>query len=185
MILGYTLSGNSSNEAMFFKGDEPSGIVCPQCGTCLNYEYSPLSVDIHPSKKYDISYTHDLRKLFSERFVSFCKEVLNSHETFVPVQAGKMQLFYMIPTRVVEFDVIRRKVRFEKPCVHCGGYEAIAGAHPAFLKDNRIIEPGFFRTDIPFGSGKSKFPLIVVCEEWKNLLASEKFRGIDFGVISN
>lgn len=185
MILGYTLSGQSSNDANFFNGDEPSGVLCPCCGSCLDYNYSPVSIDVKPSKKYDVSYTNDLRVLFSERFVEFCKNVLKAEDYFKPIRAGEKVLYYMVPSRLLDFDYIRRKVRFEGKCPSCNSYETVAGAYPVFLKEQVPIEEGFFRTDIAFASGKSKFPLIIIGTKWKKLLVAQKFRGIDFEEIAD
>lgn len=183
MIIGYTLSGQSSNDADFFDGSELGVVLCPDCGTCLDYSYAPASVDIKPSKKYDVSYTNDLRKLFSERFVEFCRDVLRSDDVFKPVRSSGTVYYYMVPSRTLPFDRVRRKTRIEGVCGQCGGYASVVGAHPAFLMQREPIGPGFFRTDLAFGNAKSKFPLIVIGSEWKALLSAQKFRGIDFGEI--
>ena len=184
MILGHTLSGNSFNDASFFNGDEPAGVLCQSCASCIDYSYSPASIDVKPSKKYDVSCTNDLRNIYSERFFVFCRDVLKADEVFRPLRAGDSVLYYMLPFQTIEFDYVRRKTRFEGACEQCGGYDAVAGAHPAFLKIHEPIGPGFFKTDLAFGSGSAKFPLIIVGSEWKKLLAAQKFRGIDFGDIT-
>lgn len=183
MLLGYVLSAKNCNEGIFFDGSEPPGTLCPKCGTCLDYSYAPATLTIHPSRKYDASYTLDLRKLFSERFVSFCRDVLHAKDEFRLVKSDSMDLFYLYPSRELEFDAERRRTRFENPCDVCGGYGSIVGARPAFLKANNQIGPGFYRSDIAFGSGKSKFPLLFVSQEWKGLLQAEKFRGIEFEAV--
>jgi len=185
MILGYVLSGKSSNEGVFFDGNEPLGVLCPVCGTCLNYDYAPSAIEIHPSKKYDVSYTHDLRCLFSTKFVEFSRDVLRCDEQFRLVRCDFMDLFYMFPSRVLKFDVDRRKTRFENPCGLCGGHESIVGAHPAFLRNHDPLGPGFYRTDIAFASGTSKFPILIVGVEWKRLLDAQRFRGIEFEKITD
>lgn len=180
MILGYVISGNACNEGRFFIGGEPSSLLCPKCGTCMDYRYTPERISIDRSRKYDVSYTHDLRKLFSKTFVSFCRDVLHSDEEFRLVKGDGMDFFYMYPSKVLEFDIERRKTRFEKPCDVCGGYESIVGARPAFLRTRSPIGPGFYRSDIAFSSGTSKFPLFFVSTEWKEHLESQRFRGIEF-----
>lgn len=185
MILGYTISGKSSNDAMFFNGEESKDVLCSICGSCLDYRFSPMSIEVKPSKMYDVSYTHDLRTLFSEKFVDFCKEVLKVDEEFKPISVGGQSLYYMVPNQILEFDFERRKVRFEHKCPLCNGYETVAGAYPVFLKVKEPIKSGFFKTDLAFASGKSKVPLIIVGTEWKALIASQKFRGIDFSEISD
>jgi len=183
MILGYILRQRHSNDANFFDGNEPSGVLCQNCGSCLDYNYYPKFIDINPSKKYDAVYTYDLRELFSESFFVFCRDVLKIGHIFKPIQTRGETLYYMSPTHVLEFDYIRRKTKFEKTCEQCGGYRDIVGATPAFLKNHKPVEAGFFRTDLAFGSGKSKSPLILLSSEWKKLLVSQKFKGIDFGEI--
>ena len=185
MVLGYVLSGKNCNEGLFFNGNEPKGVLCPSCGMCLDYQYTPSTIDVHPSKNYDVSYTHDLRDLFSSKFAAFCKDELRCDDEFKPIKSESKDLFYMFPERVLEFDAKRRKTRFEKPCEVCGGYEAIVGARPAFLRIDEPIGPGFHRSDIAFASGKSKFPLFFVGVAWKKLLAAQKFRGIKFDEITD
>jgi hypothetical protein len=185
MIFGYMLNTNGSNEEYFFNGNEPVGTLCSVCGTCLNYEYGPEVLSIGPSRKYDVSSTLDLRLLFSTRFVQFCQDVLHSEDNFQLVRSQSRDYFYMMPSRVLEFDVQRRKSRFDKPCEKCGGYDSIVGARPVFLKIDKPLGPGFYRSDIPFGSGKSKAPLYFVGAEWAELLATQKFRGIRLDEINS
>jgi hypothetical protein len=185
MILGYTLSGKSSNEAIFFHEKKAQDILCPNCGSCLNYDYCPKSIEIKPSKKYDVAYTHDLRLLYSEGFVEFCRHTLKSNEVFQPIQAGSVNLYYMMPSKILAFDTERRKTTFTKPCGQCGGYESITGAYPAYLKTQDHVGTGFFRTDIGFASLKEKHPLIVIGVRWKELIAAQKFRGFSFEAINS
>lgn len=180
MNLAHTLSGNSSNNANFFGADVSPGVLCPQCGSCLNYEYSPPLLKINPSKKYDVSYTRDLRQLYSERFVKFCREELLSDDVFIPVDVGWGAYYYMMPKRIVAFDWKRRNSMFTDACSLCGSYREIVGAYPAYLHIDEPLGPGFYRTDLAFGSGESKAPLILVGTEWKLALELEKFRGIVF-----
>lgn len=184
MILGYVMKANSSNDGNFFDGSEGDDVLCPNCGSCLNYDYFPKSIDIKPSKKYDVSYTNDLRLLFSRRFVEFCTNILGADELFRKVNVQGQELFYMIPKRVLEFDVERRKTRFENPCSICGGYESIVGAKPAFLKITEPIKNGFFRSDVAFASGKHKAPLFFVSVDWMKQLSLQKFRGIEFSEVT-
>lgn len=185
MSIGYVFKSKSCNHGVFFDGGEPAGVLCPVCGTCKDYNYAPGYIDIHPSKRYDVSYTHDLRLLFSSRFVDFCLDYSFVEDRFYPVKTSGSDLYYMIPSRVLEFDVERRKTAFNSLCGVCGGYESIVGARPAFLKKGEVIGQGFYRSDVAFASGKSKFPLFFIGEDWRNSLASEKFSGIDFDEISD
>lgn len=184
MKLGYVIAGKTSNDAAFFNGQEPAGTLCPVCGTCLNYAYAPRSMDVSRSKRYDVAYTHDLRLVFSERFAKYARDILKCDEEFVRITSATGDLFYFVPERVVPFDTGRRKTAFDQPCLSCGGYLSIVGARPAFLKVPQRLGSGFFRSNVPFGTGRSKFPLYFVSEEWKQLLVAEKFRGIEFEPVS-
>jgi hypothetical protein len=178
MKLGYSLNGNASNDGIFFDGSVPRGVLCPSCGSCLDYEYAPAKIKIHPSKKYDVSYSHDTRHLFSKRFVTYCSEVLGSLESFKKIDANSTELYYMNPQQIVQFDVERSKTRFVKPCALCGGYESIVGAVPSYLQQQTALGPGFYRSHLAFGSAQSKSPIFFVSVEWGDLLASQKFRGL-------
>lgn len=80
-----------------------------------------------------------------------------------------MVLYYMMPEEILAFDAVRRKVSFEGPCPLCGGYESITGAYPVFLKSPQPMGPGFYRSDIPFASGKAKHPLLTVIAAMKGV----------------
>lgn len=185
MVLGYRLGGGSSNDAEFFDGSEPEGTLCPACKCCINEHYVPKFLDVSKSKKYDVAYTHDLHTVFSERFVSFCKDVLKSDDTFTPIKTPHSTLYYMVPKRILAFDAVRRKTKFGKICPVCGQCEEITGAFPVYLKSKKTLEPHFYRTDLSFAHSKSKNFLILVCAEWKILLAAEKFRGLTFDAIAD
>jgi hypothetical protein len=180
MVIGYAILGNSSNDGSFFYEKTPDGVLCPACGTCQNYSYAPTSIDISKSNKYDVSYTHDLRKLFSQRSTDYVRNELRAENEFIPIQTHSSVYFYMFPQPVIRFDVERRKTKFVNHCDTCGGYESIVGAYPGYYQISEPVGPGFYRSDIAFSSGSSKFPMFVVGEKWKEKLESQKFRGITF-----
>ena len=185
MNLGFCLSGNVSNDGSFFDERTPDGVICEECGTCLDLNYYPEYIEIHRSKKYDISYTHDLRTLYSENFVQFCRDELRCNEDFIKISTGHFNYYYMVPNSIVEFDSVRRETKFVGPCKSCGGFRDIAGAHPVFLKECAQLGNGFFRTNIHFASGKSKHFLTLTSVEWAEKLKGQKFRGLSLEAISS
>lgn len=176
-MIAYILRGHDNNA--YFFSDDSKGITCEACGTCLDYGYVPREIDMQPSKKYDVSTTYDGRMLYSAAFVDFCKTELQLGEEFIPISCGSGTFYYMFPARIIRFDVTRRHTRFLNACNKCGGYESIVGATPAFLDANLPIGHGFFRTDIAFGSGKEKFPLILIDPENKEKMQTKCFRGLE------
>jgi hypothetical protein len=185
MIQGFKLDGGSSNDAEFFDGSEPEDTLCLRCKCCINEHYVPKFLDVSKSKKYDVAYTHDLHAVFSERFVSFCKDVLNSDDVFTPIKTPHSTLYYMIPKRILSFDAEKGKVKFGNTCPTCGQCEEIIGANPVYLISKEPLGPHFYRTDLSFSGRKNKHPLILVCTEWKTILAAEKFRGLTFDAIAD
>ncbi len=54
-----------------------------------------------------------------------------------------------------------------------------------FIKDITLpITSGFYRTDIEFGSGREKFPLIVIGTKTAEIVRKEKMKGMDFIEVS-
>lgn len=177
MIIGYRLGGNASNDGVFFK-DAPEGILCPNCGTCLDPNYYPQEIEIHRSKKYDVGYTWDLRTLFSQKFVDFCKNEFDFDMSKNKIKSPTGDLFYYLPDEKVEFDAEERKTKFLNQCLECGNFEEVIGATPVFLKDRSIIESGIFRTDLEFASRSSKSPMLIIGVNWYKKLKKENFRGL-------
>ena len=78
----------------------------------------------------------------------------------------------------IDFDVDRRNTRFLEFNEICNEYNEVVGATPVCLKENRQIEIGFYRTNIEFGRGYAKSPLILVDSETFKLIKKEKFKGL-------
>ncbi len=180
MLVGFTLNGNSSNEAEFFDGTEPESTLCRECGTCLNPEYVPQQLAIVKSQRYDISYTHDLRTIFSEKMMAFLRDELGCRDAFRQIKTSWDDHYYVFPSAIVPFDTVARKTRFISPCLTCGGYSEVIGARPAFIQVSKPLGIGLFRSDIQFASYKAKHPLLFVGREWMERIQEQKFRGVAF-----
>jgi hypothetical protein len=161
----------------YFLESAPEGVLCPQCGTCLDYTYSPdILWGDEPLKKYDVSYTYDSRMVVSERFI----DINNLHgnpDVFIKSLNTSPILYYIIPNRIIQFDFEKRKTAFERSCGKCGGFESVTGATPAYLKGGGLPSRGFFRTDLAFGSGRNKFPLIIVDNDTALSFEAQKITG--------
>lgn len=179
MIIGYILSGHD-NGALFFD-NAPEGVLCPKCSSCLDWSYVPERVKLHPSKRYDFSYTWDGRILVSPRFREFSVENrLEGSERFIHISKNPELYYFRGPKEQIEFDVERRETQFSERCTACGSYEYVVGALPGFTKLKRLNQPVFYRTDVMFGDGSRKNCLVAVNPEVKRLLTVQKFRGLAF-----
>ena len=88
------------------------------------------------------------------------------------------------PARVLEYDAQRRGTRFMEYCSVCGQHESVVGANPVFLRNVRgPIGDGFYRTDLEFGSGREKHPLVIMGLATYPLLLKEKLKGVELSPI--
>ena len=176
----YRVSGNASNGAWFFDEDTtPDGVLCRQCGSCINERYVPRLLKIHVSKKYDISYTNDLQMIVSEKFLS-ALESCGITNVSRPVQTDLGTMYQLVVNDYAIFDSERRKTRFLKMCGICGQYYEVIGASPVFLKGFSVTGKDIYRTDLMFGTGCDKHWLLICSERVLEALKQQKLRGLDY-----
>ena len=72
----------------------------------------------------------------------------------------------------------------ESYCEYCHSFNAVAG--PVFDSKNQPqkLGKGIYRTDILFGSGNEKSPIIIVSEETRKMIIEAKIKGCYFRQIS-
>lgn len=176
-IIAYAMSAKDA-EGYYFE-DAPASIFCSSCTSCIRNNYIPKSVNI----KYfnlDGSYTYDGQLIVSQKFKSWYMENGFKDSDFYCVDKEK-HLFSFKPNSTLIFDVVKREVVFDEYCQTCHQYEEIAGANPVFLEnvDNEILD-GFFRTDVEFGSGREKSPIIILGTKTYKNLKKAKLTGFEF-----
>jgi ribosomal protein S27AE len=181
MILGFVLTGHD-NRAYFFGPQTPKSVFCPKCGSVLDRHYMPREIDVRTGM--DLSSTYDNRDLFSERLRRLCIENNVPGIEFIPVMGRDRTYFFPIVSRAVEYDAARKGTRFERKCTECGQHHDVLSGTPAFLTCKKPLDRGFFRSDLEFGSGKAKSPLLIVDPETGSWLQSEKLSGAEFSPIS-
>jgi len=129
-------------------------------------------------RKYNVGSTYDGIVLVSRQFKSAYDRESLKGLIFrqLPDDADFLAIRAL---RAVEFDSGRRQTRFVKPCPRCGILESVIGATPVFLKPGHEIEDcEFVRTDLEFGSGDEKHPLLICGEAAAKGLSSYKFKGL-------
>lgn len=152
---------------------------CPTCGELLaKWDESLAGIKIKKSQ-LDVSCTYDGVLIVSAAFknaydvngmtgLNFRR--LPDSPSFYDVQA----------TRIVEFDAERRRTRFLNQCASCRRYESAVGATPVYLKPGAVIgAKEFVRTDLEFGTGDEKHPLILCGQSAGAVLEKAALKGLD------
>jgi hypothetical protein len=98
---------------------------------------------------------------------------------FVPFNADPGH-FHLMIDRVVPFDAERRKTRFERSCKVCGNYGDVVRALPAYLRTGSVLDDGFYRTDLFFGSNDAKSALTIGAPRTHDELAISGLQGLEF-----
>ena len=179
--IGKVLYGHDSDSYAFRdRNDLPR---CSNCGSLLQKWEQDLSGLKLRKRNLDVSYTYDGVLVVSKRFRDFIdgKGFVGGEFQQLPNDSDYCSL--MCDARVA-FDYEKRQTRFEDRCDECGCYDSVAGATPAFLKNpEKIACNSLSRTDLEFGRGDEKHPLIVCGAEVVRAISSQNFRGIDFAEI--
>jgi hypothetical protein len=164
----------SSTDKVF---DNMKGLaVCEECHYRTDFEYVNDDFEIK-RKSYDLSGTYDGYYIASLKFKEFLtREGINNID-FIALKNAP-EFYVMFVRSEVIFDTEKRKSRSENFCETCGNFESFVGATPAFLKEP--LNNDICRTDIMFGSGNEKHPLLIASEDFVTLVKREKLKGIRF-----
>lgn len=188
-VVGYTLDGHDNGTYMYEPGDKALP-TCPRCGYRLDFfptnpdyalkkRFKPLTGQPTVSKETALSLTYDHQHIVSQGFKDFCSQEGYEGLNFIAFPKDPHH-FHLIITNQVKFDPLRTRTRFLKLCPICGNYDEVIGTRPAFLQLSEPLADGFYRTDLLFGSGDRKDPLIIVGTETKAKLKAMKFKGFIF-----
>jgi Zn finger protein HypA/HybF involved in hydrogenase expression len=171
MLIAYFLTGHDNGA--YFLETAADELFCPNCKSCLDESYLPENIKI--PKKYDIGSSYDGRDIVSARFKAFCEEHYPDEADFFPV-TKKLDFYCMKPRRILVFDAEKWNTKFEGLCPVCGNYKSITGRNPGILKyQHKPIEQGFYRTDVFFGSGRGKSPVIIIGLKTKLEIQERRF----------
>ena len=183
MLIGYLITW-PDNDSYMFSSWVNNLEKCPKCGYFT--DFFDVSPDFKVTKRmYDISYTYDDYCIVSRKFKEFCQRFNYSNINFIKLPNDK-DFFFFLPNETLSFDSNKRNIRFENLCSYCNNYESVVGATPCFLKNtSKPVSDNFYKTDILFGSGNEKSPLIIIGKETAERLKKEKFNNISFEEIKS
>lgn len=174
MIIGYSLYGIDNDSYMF---EEDLANRCDKCGLRIG---RPINEKFYlKNRKFEVSYTYDGYLIVSHRFKLFVEDNFYSGVEF---SSFELKDYYSLSCiNILEFDAAKRETRFINYCDKCGRYNEVIGATPIFLKNiTQPLNDGFYRTDLEFGSGSNKHPVIIIGVETYKKIKRERFKGIDF-----
>ncbi len=175
MILGYYLQGQDNDS--YLNADLYEKNIS-ECLDFIRNREKYISDEFKIKKmKYEFSYTYDGALIVSRRFMDLCKKIGIKGINFFQLK-NQQELFLIKVINTVEFDCNRRNTQFLEFNESCGEYKEVVGASPVCLKENQLLDPGFYRTNIEFGRGYAKSPLLLVDTNTYNLIKKEKFKGL-------
>lgn len=155
MIAGYRLDV-VDNDSYMLRAGLPYP-ACINCGFVTDREWIDRDFQLN-KQNFDASYTYDGYLIVSDRFRSLA-EGRGARFVRLPSQPD----FYSCRVdALVRFDAVKRGTRFEDYCDVCHRYRSVAGATPVYLHDPLPLDAGFVRTDIEFGTGNERHPIILV-----------------------
>lgn len=152
---------------------------CEWCEELLSKWDESLRGVVIKQRKHDLSVTYDGVLIASERFVA--AYTANGLSGMVFRRLPDDSCFFAVRAiRAIEFDSVRRKTRFIDRCQYCGNYESVVGAVPVFLRaGSEVGEREVVRTDLVFGSGDEKHPLLICGSSAASIIASASLKGVD------
>ena len=152
---------------------------CDACGELTSKWDEPLVGLVIKKRRLDISLTYDGVLIASHRFKSTYDA--NDLSGLVFRQLPDDRDFFAIHAlKVIEFDAERRKTQFITPCPRCRIFESVVGATPVILKaGSEVGTTEFVRTDLEFGSGDEKHPLLICGEDVAETLSNAKLNGLE------
>lgn len=165
-------------DAHYFE-NAPDRVFCSECGSVQDASYVPSMLVVHSGGPFGLGTTYDGKALCS----TATKELMTSEGLAVDFKVvnSHIGLHHFEPRERLAFDVEKRRTQFIGPCSRCGRFAEIIGSQPIFLRDVYApIRTGLFRTDVEFGSGRSKGPELLVGIETKEKLVKIKFGGCTF-----
>jgi hypothetical protein len=129
-------------------------------------------------KTYDFSHPYDIGHIVSLKFKEFCLREEYSGILFREFER-EPNFFQLIVNNVLQFDIERRKPELIGFCSLCKNYKEVVDSLPTFVKGiNKELRDGIYRSDLFFGEGNNKHPLIIVAPITAKKLRRERMKGI-------
>jgi hypothetical protein len=140
-----------------FLPEPPNEVLCAQCGSLLDPDFLPRSIR---KSKYELSSTYDNRVIVGRAAYDVLTAAGCDHRDFLLLPCRAPQFLFR-PRRILAFDTEAAGTRFGPPCQACGNFVHVTGISPCAVREVvGSLAPGAYRSDLGFGSGPEKSPLI-------------------------
>jgi hypothetical protein len=193
LIVGYWATYNDNGTCMWDDKD----LHVPRCPRChrrtdffstnpdykVRKRYKPIyAPELGVNSKTVLFYTHDNQTIASRAFRDWCLE-----EGYSGLEFRELPLdpdyFHFFAHNTVEYDSEATAARFLNFCPECGNYESVLlgglNGNP-IIKVSALLADGFYRTDLLFGSGDYRDPLLIVGIETREKIHAAKMKGVYF-----
>ncbi len=159
-----------------FRGVHQS-LRCLECANIRDkWDLSSTTLTVPTRMRKDISCTYDGLKIVSKKFRECVDGAGLIGLLFHPVAPGFSAI---TAERRVHFDVAARRPPRLGPCNSCGHFREVGGAVPTLLHGPISVDPNeFVWTDLEFGSGDEKTPLLICGDLAAQTLRNARFLGL-------
>jgi len=166
----------SDIDAHYFEG-APDETFCSNCDSLDKIDYIPNRLNVHSGRIGDIGNTLDGRTVCRSRFREFCMlAAIDADFVAIP---GDGDLFVFLPTKRIKFSPDVRPVRFIDSCKICGRFKEVIGSIPPYFDvDPNFSFTGILRSDLEFGAGRGKAPILIVDNATGRAMKGSRFRGL-------
>jgi len=124
-------------------------------------------------RRRDATATYDGYLVVSQRLVDFGRAHGCALDDMVELPADR-RFYWLRPTRALAFTGTT-----SQPCPACHGFHNVIGPQPLFCQGlHAPLPPGFYRSDLDFGSGPGQSPVIVVGAETGDALRGARLSGV-------
>jgi hypothetical protein len=162
----------------FGKDGVPHPATCGTCGRKTKDDFVDATYRVKRRRR-DATATYDGYFIVSRRFVDFGRSRGLDLDDFVALP-GDPSFTWLRPKRALAFGATT-----SRPCPTCGGFCDVVGPEPLFARELRqALPPGFYRSDLAFGSGPEQGPIIVVGAETGEALRAAALAGLELKPIS-
>ncbi|MCX7113690.1 MAG: hypothetical protein NTX45_27140 [Proteobacteria bacterium] len=178
-ISHYVLWG-ADNESYWIPGVKDKKYCCVECGSKLSRHI--INDKFYLIKKnYDVSFTFDGFLIGSQKFLSILSELSLEGYSANKINQDpryKTNYFKIEFNKIIHIDCLKAKPQIGPICKQCGQNKYVVGAHDYYLENSPRLDHGLFRTDLEFGDGFEKSPIIVVGIESAKLLLAAELKGM-------
>jgi hypothetical protein len=147
-----------------------------------SYAFEDWPVDFRIKKrKVDIGYTYDGFLVVSENLKSRLLENGFTGLEFLSIPSDDA-FFILRVHNIIEYNALPGQVRFNKFSRKYNEYLWVHGAYPVYIKhnDQQIHENNIYRSDLFFGEGIKRSPVLMVGIKTRDLLNSWELKGLTF-----